>query len=442
MKKILSLAVFALFATAGMAQSTKAQLKMDEGKFNDALPIIEAEIAKVNADCKAAADKAAAKGKPFDAAKFNAKLAALHNQAATCWERLYMPILDQASKSEPIDTAEFVRTTLNTIDNSLISAKYDHTADAKGNVKPKFDDKNSAILNLCIDYAYYAGVFLVQNGNDKVGASNFFEKYVQIPNSPVFAATKDQILADKKENFSTGNFIIGAVNYELKNWDKVLASLDRDFSGDNNARDLYLMKAEAVLGSTNDSTQYEGVLKDAILHLADNTDFVNTMLSIYSDRNDVPGVYAVADDLLAKNPNCKEAYFMKGYANLHIAPNYPVAREFFGKAIAIDPEYVAGNTNMAYAYINEAATRRQKDEFKLLDRRLATNATPKQVEAYNKQLAEFRSYYENARPYMEKVRAMVPDRSKSWAGALQQIYYNLGLEAEADEMDAIMSGNH
>ena len=43
---------------------------------------------------------------------------------------------------------------------------------------------------------------------------------------------------------------------------------------------------------------------------------------------------------------------------------------------------------------------------------------------------------------MEKVRELAPDRSKVWAPALQQIYFNLGMEDEAKQMDAIMESNH
>ena len=44
-------------------------------------------------------------------------------------------------------------------------------------------------------------------------------------------------------------------------------------------------------------------------------------------------------------------------------------------------------------------------------------------------------------PFMEKVRDLAPERSRMWAPALQQIYFNLGRKAEADQMDAIMESN-
>ncbi|RKV73946.1 MAG: hypothetical protein D8B56_00850, partial [Alloprevotella sp.] len=63
----------------------------------------------------------------------------------------------------------------------------------------------------------------------------------------------------------------------------------------------------------------------------------------------------------------------------------------------------------------------------------------KAVDQYNKEIAEIKGYYEKALPFMEKVRQLAPDRSKMWASALQQIYFNLGRKAEANQMDEIMS---
>ena len=50
MKKSISLAILTLSAAAGMAQSPKAQLKMDEGKFAEALQIVNEAIANNEKD--------------------------------------------------------------------------------------------------------------------------------------------------------------------------------------------------------------------------------------------------------------------------------------------------------------------------------------------------------------------------------------------------------
>ena len=227
MKKFFALTACALVASASFAQSPKAQVKMDEGKFADALPIVEAEIAKNTDALKAATDKAQAKGKAVDPTKFNAKYAGLYNQAAQCWERVYLPELDKATKSLPLDTLAFANASCKAFESALASAKYDQ--------KGKYVDNNKSVLNLCIDYGYYAGIFLIQSGH-KEEAADFFEKYVAIPNSPLFDANRETLLKEKAENFGTASYVCAVSNYELKRWDKVLASLQHDFSKEENAR--------------------------------------------------------------------------------------------------------------------------------------------------------------------------------------------------------------
>lgn len=429
MKKFFALTACALVASASFAQSPKAQLKMDEGKFAEALPIVEAEIAKNTDALKAATDKAQAKGKTVDPTKFNAKYAGLYNQAAQCWERQYLPELDKATKSLELDTLGFASASCKAFESALASVKYDQ--------KGKFVENNKAILNLCIDYGYYAGIFLIQSGH-KAEAADFFEKYVAIPQSPIFDANRETLLAEKKENFTTAGYVCAVSNYELKRWDKVLAALQYDFTKEENARDLYLMKAEAMLETTKDSAQYEGVIKDAILKLENNSDFVNTLIGIYADRNDADGALAIADEFLATDPKCKDAWYIKGYVNQNMKTDYPAAREAFAKALEIDPNFVLANANMAYAWTNEVVVRRQNGEFKYYDKRFVPDNKKAVAE---KETEEVRAYYRNALPYMEKVRELAPDRSKVWAPALQQIYANLGMDDEAKQMDDIMDAS-
>lgn len=438
MKKIVSLAVFALMATAGFAQSAKAQLKMDEAKFTEALPIIEADIQKNTADCKAAADKAAAKAKPFDASKFNAKYAGLYNQAAICHAQLFNPELMKAAGNQALDTLRFMKELDAMIEGYTKSYEYDHMPDAKGKVKAKYDADNIRFIEGCLDYYFYSAIFANQNG-DKEAAGKYFAKHLALPSNPALAAKKDSILKAKADNYEQTAYFATILNYEQKKWNEILASVDAGLKNQEYAHDLYLIKAEAVLETTKDTLQYIEVLKDAVLNVEKNTSFAESLLSIYYQREDVEGALATADGLIASRPNDKAPWYMKGCVLLNLKHDFAAARDCFAKVLAIDPEDVLANANMSYAWTNDIATRRLNGDFKLIDKK---TVTAKQEAAYNKELEEVRSYYRSAQPYMEKVRDLAPDRSKVWAPALQQIYANLGMEAEAQQMDDIMASNH
>lgn len=439
MKKILSLAAFALFATASMAQSLKADAKMAEGKFAEALTIVETEIQKVKTDMQAAKDKAAAKGKEADLGKFYAKLAGLYNQAGVCESQTFNPELMNAANNAPLDTAKFVTSLDRMVDNFTQSYVYDNTPNLKGKVNGKFNEKNTGAIEGCLDYFFYAAIFLNQNG-DKEGASQNFKKHLALPNNPALASKKAEILEKKADSYAQTAYYGTLLNYEMKKWDEILATVDAGLSNPEYNHDLYLVKAEAVLESTKDTLQYMNVLREAVLRVDNNMEFAKTLIALYSDHNDSKNALALADEIVGKNPNDANAWYIKGAVNLNVVEDYAVARQCFEKVLAIDPNHVDANFNMAAAYMNEVAERAQKGEFKFLDKKTVTGQ--KNVEAYKKELEDFQSYYRNAQGYMEKVRELTPENSKKWASPLQRIYFNLGMQEEADAMDDIMRSNH
>ena len=58
--------------------------------------------------------------------------------------------------------------------------------------------------------------------------------------------------------------------------------------------------------------------------------------------------------------------------------------------------------------------------------------------ASSKQRAATLKYYKEALPYLEKYRAMRPDRKDKWALPLYTIYLNLNMGKEFDEIDKLM----
>ncbi len=438
MKKIFSLAIFSLFTLAGMAQSPKAQLKMDEGKFAEALQVVNEAIADTDKDVQEATAKAQAKGKPVVLDKFNKKYAGLYNQGATCYAQIFNPELMKAANQQPLDTTVFITALDNMITYYTKSYVYDNMPDAKGKVKAKYDADNKRFIESCLDYYFYGAIFLNERG-DKVGASEQFKKHMLLPENPALADKKDSILTAKKENYEQSAYFNTLINYELKKWDDILATIDKGLSNKEYNHDLYLIKAEAVLQTTKDTAQYVNVLKDAIANVEKNQSFAESLLSIYYDKKDAEGAEATVNEILAKNPNSASAWYIKGCINLNLKQDFNTARECFSKVLAADPDHLLANANMAYAWMNDVATRRLNGEYKYIERKTVTE----KIKAdYEKELATVREFYANARPHMEKVRELAPDRSKVWAPALQQIYFNLGLEEEAKQMDEIMESNH
>jgi tetratricopeptide (TPR) repeat protein len=154
------------------------------------------------------------------------------------------------------------------------------------------------------------------------------------------------------------------------------------------------------------------------------------LLYVYIQRNQPEEAMKVAASMVEKNPASHTGWYLKGCVELNLTKDYAAARESFKRAIEIDPTFVDANVNMAYTFMNEVVSRRNAGDWKL-DR---SNKAE-----FDKEFEEIKKYYEQALPYMEKVKELKPEDPKLWASALQQIYTNLQNKQKADEMDAIMA---
>ena len=123
--------------------------------------------------------------------------------------------------------------------------------------------------------------------------------------------------------------------------------------------------------------------------------------------------------------------------------DYAAARESFGNALAIDPDFQDALFNMGTCYINDIYDQRVSGKFKYIgtDRRIEGKgeaAYKKEKAIYDQELATVKSYYEKAKPYLEHLRELTPDDAKRWASPLQMVYSSLDMKEQANEMDELL----
>jgi len=351
----------------------------------------------------------------------------------------------KAAQNEPLDTAKFISSLNEMVDYFTKSYVAEHTPDAKGKMpKVKFSPENTRVLLGCQDYFFYAGIFLNQN-RDKAGAYEYFNKHLQFVNNPALADKRDSLIQAKAQNYAQANYYCSMLAYEMKKWDDVLRQTQellpkKELLAEAKipVRDLYLMRFEANLTGKKDTLAYVNDLKHAIDNIEDNQAFMESLVAVYNEKNDVKSAEETANEMVAKNPQSKSAWFIKGYVDMNLKHDYATARNAFDKALELDPNYLEAMANKAYCYINEVVTKRQNGGYKYAGSNLDRVKGQKAVDLYNKELKEIRGYFEKALPLMEKVRELAPERSRLWASALEQIYSNLNQKAKAEEMENIM----
>ena len=426
MKKIFSLAAVAACSMVSMAQNSvisKAAFLQEQNKTAEALEVLKSS---------------------FDNPK-TTKFAEIYNQAGKLVSTQFNPELMKAAQNEPLDTAKFISSLNEMVDYFTKSYVAEHTPDAKGKMpKVKFSPENTRVLLGCQDYFFYAGIFLNQN-RDKAGAYEYFNKHLQFVNNPALADKRDSLIQAKAQNYAQASYYCSMLAYEMKKWDDVLRQTQellhkKELLAEAKipVRDLYLMRFEANLTGKKDTLAYVNDLKHAIDNIEDNQAFMESLVAVYNEKNDVKSAEETANEMVAKNPQSKSAWFIKGYVDMNLKHDYAAARNAFDKALELDPNYLEAMANKAYCYINEVVTKRQNGGDKYAGSNLDRVKGQKAVDLYNKELKEIRGYFEKALPLMEKVRELAPERSRLWASALEQIYSNLNQKAKAEEMENIM----
>ena len=96
------------------------------------------------------------------------------------------------------------------------------------------------------------------------------------------------------------------------------------------------------------------------------------------------------------------------------------------KAIAADPEYAEAYSNVGLVYLMKAQDYADKATTDIND--------PKYAEAQ----AVVKKFYEEAKPFYEKARALKPDQQDLWLQGLYRVYYNLNMGPEFEEIDKLM----
>ena len=409
MKKLMIAITMMVTALTSVAQNNaiyKVEFMVEKERYEEALDIIEKALANPKTTKFA--------GFYYNKGEINRK----------CFER----VLDMASQGYPFDTAAFCNYLDAAVENFTKSHLADMQPDKKGRVEPQYQQKNYQTLKTMKDYYNYAGVFANQQ-KDYKNSIKWFQKYYDFPKNPVFSASEtDSLYQLSPANYAQTAVNIVMLNFQLKDWDGVLGTVDAALKDTFSTRDLYLMKMQAHL-EKNDSAAYINDLKDAIAR-TEHVGFAQNLLYVYMQREQPEEAMALANELVAANPASHTGYYLKGCIELNMLKNYVAARESFAKAIELNPTFVDANVNMAYTYMNEVVARRNNGDWKL-DRN--------NVKEFNREYDEIKTYYEKALPFMERAHELVPDQPKVWAAALQQIYTNLQNKQKADEMDAILS---
>ena len=420
MKKFILSAVLSAFAVVTFAQNSaiyKIEELMDAKKLDEAAKLCQEALANPK----------------------TTKFQELYKMAADIQTQIFQPTYFSAARGIEMDTTLFVTSLENAIDFYTKSHVAAMTPNDKGKVK--FDkaiekDCNDKVKTL-YDFIYYAAVFENQRG-DVPRSVHFFQKYIDMADCPVFTeAQKDSIKTHKAEEFTKTRFNIALLNYNLKNWEQVLAATETALKDTFQLNDLYIMRLNANLGM-NDTTAWLQTLSEGAQRL-NNSNMAQQLVQYYMQKRDAETAMKLADEMIAKNPDADMPYYIKGCIEQNIKEDNKTAIEWFTKAIEKNPNFADAIINRAVCKINNTNKRLQNGEFPLVSR--GTYTYKKSVknnnnDKYKKEADILLGLYKDAEADLEKAKELIPNEARKWAFLLELVYTNLGrLYGNVDEKE-------
>lgn len=415
MKKITMMAMMAVATTTVFAQSDvvkNAKKLLDKGDVEEAIKAVQPALNEGSAEDKAAAWNllSTAQYKKFS----DIQGVKLENQ------------LKQTNN--PVDEPAMHQAAIASLEAALKCDEYDSQPNEKGKVKPKFRAENQKTYQNGRLQCINAGQYLYQE-KDYAGAFKAFSLYVDSGDSPLFTG----IDMSKDQYKNEVAYFASLSAYQAKDYANVIKYAQiaaQDTAKAKDATEILVFSKRETMKTPQDTLEYVDMLKEACQKFPEDTRYSAWIGDYYLNSNKTDELLKWAESEIAKNPGDKFGYTYKGEA-LRMTGKFDEAVECYKKAFEIDPTYIAA-AYQAGVSLNSKAIE-MKDQ-------LADKKTGKlTVENANK----IKAILSDAKVYLEKVRELDPERKTvNWAYALYQMYYSLGDNEKASELESLVGGGN
>jgi tetratricopeptide (TPR) repeat protein len=181
------------------------------------------------------------------------------------------------------------------------------------------------------------------------------------------------------------------------------------------------MSLEKTMKTREDSLKYVDALKEL-----DVNKYFFQIFNIYNSIGMQDKIQVLIDESLAKDPNNKTAYLVRGTLKGE-KQDFKAALEDFKKVVEIDPNYVHGWFNLSKCYGNIA------DDIQL-------KKADKSGRLFGDDLKACSEAYEGAADALEHVRALDPNHEtiNNWPMLLRMYYNRMGKTDKAKEISKII----
>ena len=326
---------------------------------------------------------------------------AVRGQYTQANERLYL--------KQKQDTAAFfdlnyrMFTILETLDS------LDMRPDKKGKVSLQYRQKNAELLNAYRPNIFNGGTYHLRK-KEYEKAYKYYEFYIDCDRQPLFTGRN---YTETDTRMAEAAYWATYSGYLMR--DPVLTLRHRELALRDTSKVQYTLQYVAEARRwLNDQELYIAALEEGFRRFPTASYFFPRLMDAYTQENKLERALAIADSALSVCEQCDLYLFAKSTTLLRM--------EKYEECIKISDELIARNDTMAQAYFNAGTAYLN----------LALLLDP------YKQKKQVQQRYSEARPYMERCRALMPDEKEKWGPALYRIYLNLNLGRQFDEIDRLL----
>lgn len=400
MKKIMLMAVAACMVVSANAQNPDAVKKvMGLKDFKEAKSLVESSLSSMNDEERA---KSWNKVVDLALAKFNKEQEVMLTNQVT-------------KKDDPYDKDGMYEAARVALESALECEKYDQLPNAKGKIKPKFHKSNQDRLTSARTALINAGQEYYNNKDFKAAAAAF-GAYVNCKGNSLYSDfdfSKDQYLGQIAYFASLAAY--NSQDYPSASRYAGVALGDTAVAKD--AMDIKILSMKAQLKTKEDSLKYLNDIKELYNQDPSNERMFSLLAEYYQSVNDNAAKNALINNQVAQHPS-KMAWALKGESEMG-DQKWADAIESYKKSLAMDPEFIQVQFNLALCQNNQAITLKDAN---------GGNLTPEAKGLLQESIAN-----------LNQIKAKDPDHlTVNWPYTLYQAYYLIGDEANAKALEGLI----
>lgn len=293
----------------------------------------------------------------------------------------------------------------------------DALPDKKGRVELKKRKQNASILNTLRPNLYNGGLYFIKK-QDYKQAYQLLDQYISTADKPMFQ-TYNYGTTDKYLPEAAYWAVYSA--YKQKDAKKVLHHTYLALKDVDHHESMLQYLSETYI-LDGDTARWINTVEEGFEHYPTSDYFFPHLIEYYSNKHDWEKALETADYALKADSLSKMALLTKSTLLLNTG-DYTNSFVIADNLVKRDSTLTEAWLNAGLALFNKGVT---------LD---------KNIQSLKMKRNETLKYYQEALPYLERYRQIMPEAKDKWALPLYTIYLNLNMGKKFDEIDKILKNN-